>query len=126
MKTDSYNAKSSRYIILGLIAVLAGGYWNLSWFMALPVITLLCPVLMAVLIHYLFAGNSFGQKAGIYTIAIVVTELVRNLLYVFFGQGLDYLLHDGETQLAAIALVAEQLFLGVVILGILTFFGRRR
>ena len=124
--TDIYPATWSRYLILGFIAVLAGGYWNLSWFMALPVITLLCPVLIAVVIHYLFARESFGQKACIYAMTVVVTEVVRNFLYVCCGQGLDYLLHDGETQLVAVALFVEQLFLGVIIIGILTLLGRRR
>jgi hypothetical protein len=111
---------------VGCIAILAGGYWNLSWFMALPAITLLCPVLIAVLIHCLFAGKSFGKKAGIYSITVVLTTIVRNLLYVCYGQGLEYLLHDGETQLAVAALFAEQVFLGVIILGILTWPGRHR
>lgn len=113
-------------MFLGFIAILAGGYWNLSWFMALPLITLLSPVLIAVLIHYLLAGKSFGHKVSIYAVTVVVSEIVRNLLYVCFGHGLDYLLHDGETQLATVALFAEQLFLGVIIIGILTLLGRRR
>ena len=126
MKTDIYHAKRNRYLILSCIAVLVGGYWNLSWFMALPVITLLCPILIVVAINYLFADKSFRQKAGIYAMTVVVTEITRNLLYVSFGQGLDYLLHDGETQLVAIALFVEQLFLGVVIIGIATLLGARR
>lgn len=126
MKTNVTHASRSRYLILGFIAVLAGGYWNLNWFMAIPVITLLCPILIAVVIHYLFAGKSFGQKAGIYALAVVVTEIVRNLLYVCCGQGLDYLLHDGETQLVVMALFVEQLFLGVIIIGILTWLDRRQ
>ena len=126
MKTDIYHAQWHRYLTLGFIAILAGGYWNLSWFMALPVITLLCPALIAVVIHYLFADTSFGQKAGIYAITVVVTTIIRNLLYVCCGNGLDYLLHDGETQLAVMALLAEQVFLGVIIIGMLTWLGRRR
>lgn len=113
-------------MILGFIAILAGGYWNLSWFMALPVITLICPALIALLIHFLFTGKSFGQKAGIYAITVVITDITRNLFYVCCGQGLDYLLHDGETQLVVMALFVEQLFLGVIIIGILTLLGRRR
>ena len=126
MKTKIYHAKWRSYLILGFIAILAGSYWNLSWFMALPVITLLCPVLIAVVVHYLFADKSFSQKAGTYAITVVVTEIVRNLLYVCCGQGLEYLLHDGETQLVAIALFVEQLFLGIIIIGSLTLADRRR
>lgn len=126
MKTDSYHTARNRYLILGFIAVLAGVYWNLSWFMALPVITLLSPILIAIVIHFLLTGKSFGQKAGIYAMTTVATAIIRNLLYIGFGQGLDYLLHDGETQLVAIALLVEQLFLGAVIIGILTLSGRRR
>ena len=126
MKTDDYRTKWSRYLIPCLVAILAGAYWNLSWFMALPLITLIFPALIAVLIHFLFAGQSFGQKAGIYAIMVVVTVITRNLLYICCGHGLDYLLHDGETQLVAIALFAEQLVLGFIIIGILALFGRRR
>ena len=126
MKTDIYHTAGSRYLILGFIAILAGGYWNLSWFMALPVITLLCPVLIAVVTHYLFSGKSFGQKARIYAITVVVTVIIRNLLYICCGHGLDYLLHDGETQLVAAALFVEQLFLGIIIIGSLTLADRRR
>jgi len=126
MKTDIYHAKWRRYLTLGFIAILAGGYWNLSWFMALPLITLLFPALIVVVIHYLFADKSFSQKAGIYAITVVVTEIVRNLLYACCGQGLDYLLHDGETQLVAAALLVEQLFLGIIIIGSLTLADRRR
>ena len=125
MKTDIYHAKWRRYLTLSFIAILAGGYWNLSWFMALPVITLLSPALIAMVIHFLFSRASFGQKAGIYAMTTVATAVIRNLLYIGFGQGLDYLLHDGETQLVAIALLVEQLVFGTVILGALKLLGRR-
>ena len=126
MKTDMYHTKWPRYLILGFTAILAGSYWNLGWFMALPLITLIFPVLIAVLIHFLFAGKSFGQKAGIYAVTVVITNITRNLSYICCGHGLDYLLHDGETQLAAMALFAEQLILGTITIGIVTVFGRRR
>ena len=126
MKTDIYHTTRKRYLIMGIIAMLAGGYWNLSWFMALPVITLFCPFLMAMAAHYLFAKESFGIKTGVYAMTIVATVIIRNLLYIGFGQGLDYLLHDGETQLIAIALLVEQLVIGTTILGTLTLLGRRR
>lgn len=126
MKTDINHTARSRYLILGIIAMLAGGYWNLSWPMALPVITLLSPALLAVVIHYLFAEKTFGHKAVIYAMTIMTTVIIRNLLYIGFGQGLDYLLHDSETQLIAIALLVEQLVFGSMILGTLTLLARRR
>lgn len=126
MKTEINHTARNRYLIPCIMALLAGGYWNLSWFLALPIITLLCPFLIAVVIHYLFADNSLGHKAVIYAMTIMTTVIIRNLLYIGFGQGLDYLLHDSETQLIAIALLVEQLLIGSVILGALTLLGRRR
>ncbi|HSR87499.1 MAG TPA: hypothetical protein VLL07_00980, partial [Pontiella sp.] len=98
----------------------------LSWFMALPLITVVCPVLITLLILYLFAGKSFSQKAGIYAAAIVITEIVRSLLYIRFGQGLNYLLHDQETQMVALVLLIEQFVLGVIIISIVTLRARCR
>lgn len=126
MKTDIYHTTLSRYLIMGIIVVLAGGYWNLDWLLALPVIMLFFPLLIAVATYYLFTRESFGQKAGICALTVVATVIIRNLLYISFGQGLDYLLHDGETQLAAIILLVEQLFLSVAVLAVLTWSGRRR
>lgn len=126
MKSDIYNTVRNRYLIMGFAAILAGAYWNLSWPMALPVITLFYPVLIAVVIHCLFTRKSVGHRIRIYAVTVILTELVRNLLYVCCGQGFDYLLHDGETQLIAIALIVEQLFLGTIVIGILTLLSRRR
>jgi hypothetical protein len=126
MKSDVYNAVRNRFLIMGFVAILAGGYWNLSWPMALPMITLFFPVLIAVVIHCLFTRKSVGQRISIYAVMVIITELVRNLLYACCGQGLDYLLHDGETQLIAIALIVEQLLLGTIVIGILTLLSRRR
>ena len=125
MKTEINHTARNRYLILGIMALLAGSYWNLSWLLALPIITLLCPFLIAVASHYLFAKEAFTKKAGIFALTIVTSAIIRNLLYITFGQGLDYLLHDGETQLVVLALLIEQLVIGSAILGTLTLLGRR-
>jgi hypothetical protein len=126
MKTDTYFNQSGRYLIPGLLAVLTGGYWNLSWFMALPLITLLFPALTAVVTHFLFTRESFGKKTGIYVMTIMASVIMRNILYIGFGQGLDYLLHDGVTQLVAFVLLMEQLVLGIAIIGIASLRSRCR
>jgi hypothetical protein len=43
------------------------------------------------------------------------------LLYIVFGQGLQYLLRDGETQLVFTGIMVEQLILGGIIIGVLTW-----
>lgn len=126
MKADFAHSVLGRIVLLGIVSVLAGCYWNLSWFMALPLIALVCPIVISVLIARLFPNLSFGRKTGFYAGTVVVAEIVRNFLYVFFGQGLDYLLHDGETQLVGLALIAEQLIFGTIVTGGLTLIRRRR
>ena len=55
---------------------------------------------------------------------IMASVIIRNILYIGFGQGLEYLLHDGVTQLVVFLLLVEQLILGVFIIGITTLRSR--
>lgn len=126
MKADFAHSVLGRIVLLGIVSVLAGCYWNLSWFMALPFITLVCPIVIPILVTRLFPDLSFGRRIGIYAGTVMVAEVVRNVLYVLYGQGLDYLLHDGETQLVGLALIAEQLLFGTIVMGVLTLLKRRR
>lgn len=82
--------------------------------MALPFIALVCPIGMPVLIIYFFPHLQSTQKYGVYLATVLVLELVRNLFYIVYGCGLEYLLHDVETQLVSMMLIIEQLVLGAV------------
>jgi hypothetical protein len=105
-----------RISLVALVAMLSGVYWNLGWFMALPVIAVLSPILLSLLVCRAFPGQTFRQKLAIYVFAVVIAEIIRNLLYIYYAQGMDYLLHDAETQMAVIALIAGQLLLGSVVI----------
>lgn len=126
MKANSVYSVSKRLVLLSVVSLLAGCYWNLSWFMALPFITIIGPLAISILVSRLFQNASFWQRSGVYIGAVIVAEVVRNFLYVIYGRGLDYLLYDGETQLIVLALITEQLFFGTIILGIITLLKRRR
>lgn len=82
--------------------------------MALPFITLVCPVGIPTLIICLFPNLPSTRKYGIYLETVFILETVRNLFYIVYGCGLEYLLHDGETQLVSMMLITEQLVLGAV------------
>ena len=126
MKADTAHSISGRLMFLGIVSLFAGCYWNLGWFMALPFITLICPIMIPILIDRLFPSLSFGRRIGVYAGTVIVAEVVRKFLYVLYGRGLDYLLHDGETQLVGLALIAEQLLFGTIVMGVLTLLKRRR
>lgn len=80
MKADTVHPVSRRFVFLGMFSLFAGCYWNLGWFMALPFITLICPILISIFVARLFPNLSFGQRVGIYTGAVMVAEVVRNFL----------------------------------------------
>lgn len=94
--------------------------------MALQFIGLICPVVIPILVVCLFPKMSFGLIVGTYAVIVLITTGIRNFLYVLYGNGLNYLLHDSETQLVVIVLAVEQLILGIITIGILTLLRRRR
>ena len=94
--------------------------------MALLFIGLAFPVGMPILVEWLCPKISGGRKYGVYVATVFLAEVVRCLLYVIFGHGLQYLLHDGETQLVYIVIIMDQLLLGGMTLGVLTWIKRRK
>ena len=120
------NSLLSRVGFLFVIAIVSGIYWNLGWPLALPFIGIAFPVGMPVLIEWLCYRMTGGRKYGVYVATVFLSEVMRCLLYVVFGHGLQYLLHDGETQVVYIAIITDQLLLGGMTLGVLTWRQRTR
>ena len=108
-----------RIMLLLVVAMASGIYWNLGWPLSLPFIGLVFPVGMSIFIAWLCPKMSGGRMYGVYVATVFLSEAIRCLLYIVFGQGLQYLLRDGETQLVFIGIIVEQLILGGIIIGVL-------
>ena len=115
-----------RVCFLFVLAMVSGIYWNLGWPLALPFIGLAFPVGIPVFIAWLCPGMSGGRRYGIYVVMVFLSEAIRGLLYVGFGHGLQYLLHDGETQLIYMVIMVEQLLLGGMTIWVLAWLNRRK
>ncbi len=120
MKMHLHYSKRYGLIMLCAFTLLSGFCWDLSWGLALPLLTVFCPISMSVLICLFYSNLLFRWKIAVYTMTVIVTEGIRAFCYILLRHGLDYLLRDGETQIISAALIIEQLLLGIITIGILT------
>jgi hypothetical protein len=80
---------------------------------------------MPILIERLLPKLSAWRQFGMYVGTVVLSWIVRSILYIIFGSGLQYVLHDAETQLVGFMISVEQIMLGAITFGVLTVLKRR-
>lgn len=110
-----------KYSCVVSMSLLFGCSWCLGPNISFIISTVVTPIFMPIIVYILFFNRILVYKSIIFSFSVILAEVLRMAFYVCYGNGLDYLLHDGETQSVLATLFIWQLVLGYIIMIVCAF-----